>query len=210
MELNQIKVLFLILSFQIINCEKIQCYFQMIFHLLASEGYYECMVLNVEIFNQNSILLTNADGRHHERKNNDNVQAFYLSDALELQKFPTGIDKIFKNLSMISITNTKLKEITKEDLKVFPNLKNLHIYGSQIKILKEDLFENNLKVEVLWLSDNKISHIDSKSFSKLNNLNVLLLSGNDCESLTDARTREKVLKLIRQIEQNMCHSREFI
>ncbi|KAG5680407.1 hypothetical protein PVAND_009916 [Polypedilum vanderplanki] len=97
-------------------------------------------------------------------KSDDDVNFFYLTGA-NLNFFPRNLENVFKNLELIYIYDSKLIEITSEDLKPFPKLKYFRLYGNPIEVIREDLFTHNPELEVLYLENNEINHIYPKALS---------------------------------------------
>ncbi|CAG9810902.1 unnamed protein product [Chironomus riparius] len=166
---------------------------------------YQCVVKNVEIFKTKNTL-TDAIGSHDGLKTNDDVSWIIISHGI-INKFPAGIDKIFKNLEGIRITNMDLKSVNQEDLKAIKKLKFLNLSSNKITRIDANLFQFNPQLEHISLSNNEISHIDPQAFSGLKSLNQLFLRGNKCKNkllLRSAEDKEQVRKLIRDIEAGNC------
>ena len=166
---------------------------------------YQCIVKNVEIFKTKHIFTT-AIGSHEALKTNDDVSWIIISNGV-MNKFPTGIDKIFKNLEGIRITNMDLKSINQEDLNLFKKLKFLNLSSNKITSIDADLLKFNPQLEHISLANNEINQIDPQAFSGLKNLNQLFLRGNKCKSKQMSRSaedKEQVRKLVRDIEAGKC------
>ncbi len=67
----------------------------------------------------------------------------------------------------------------------FLKLKELTIYNSEIPILKSNLFGPELvKIQKLWLTDNRIQIIEENACTHLTNLESISLSWNEIKSLS--------------------------
>lgn len=101
----------------------------------------------------------------------ENITCFFL---------PDNMDSHFPNLNHLDVTNTGLKIITKDNMKMFPHLKYLYIRKNLIENLPPDLFECNKELQFINLSENKIKIVDEKTFDSLPNLISVNMEGNVC------------------------------
>jgi len=153
---------------------------------------------------QNAVIISSPDeahvdsisGTHLTGKNNDNVDFFYVSQG-QVNYFPHGLNKTFKNLRGITIGNAGLKEVHQRDLKDYPKLMNLYLYNNNLQILEKDLFEFNPNLETIYLHTNKITHIDPNVFDKLSKLKSLYLNSNTCINMEAANNPTEVQKIIK-------------
>jgi len=130
---------------------------------------------------------------------NDAVRGLFIHSQT-LNFFPAGIEKIFINLRAILIGQSKLKRITKANLKPFTELKGLWIYHNEIDTLEKDLFMFNTRLTYIYFISNKLQHIDNKILEPLTQLTTAVFSGNPCISI-DAETPTKIQELKNQIAQ---------
>lgn len=121
-------------------------------------------------------------------KRTNEVQAF-KGDASIINYFPKDLEKQFPNLLAILLNLVQLKEIRQTDLKPFTDLRYLDLFENKIEYLEADLFKYNRRLEVIWLSNNKIKFIDDNIFQGLG-ITSLYLAYNDCvsKSVTDNPT----------------------
>lgn len=110
---------------------------------------------------------------------NNSIQGVKFMNGI-FNYFPSGIENSHPNLKVIMINNCSLKEIQQKDFKPFSELIYLEIYKNLIEKIDKDLFEFNLKLEVLLLSCNKIQFIHPMALKKLKNLKHLNLLENSC------------------------------
>ncbi|KAG5679612.1 hypothetical protein PVAND_009172 [Polypedilum vanderplanki] len=194
-------------TFTVGNSVTMQChYYMQRWWGTNSEYQYQCSVDNYEISFEERVFIEKAKGNHQSGKTNDDVKSFYIHGG-NLKYFPKNLQNVFKNLELIFIANSKLIEITSEDLRPFPKLKYFYLDKNPIEIIKEDLFVHNLELEVLYLVNNKINHIEPKALSQLNKLRAIDLSNNVCKfDKTQAATKFEVLKIVKKIEQGQCLS----
>ncbi|KAG5680474.1 hypothetical protein PVAND_009982 [Polypedilum vanderplanki] len=196
-------------NFTVGNSVTIECNYYMDSWWQTNGNEYQCDVQNKEVFNGNRVTIEKAEGNHQSGKSDDDVKFFYLTGA-NLKYFPRNLENIFKNLELIYIYDSKLIEITSEDLKPFPKLKNFKLYENPIEVIREDLFINNPDLEVLYLWDNEINHIDPKALSHLNKLRAIYFNDNVCKFDKDqVETRSEVLEIIEKIEQGQCLSPKY-
>jgi uncharacterized phage infection (PIP) family protein YhgE len=143
-------------------------------------------------------------GTHAAGKTNDDVQGFECYEC-QMEYFPRGLDKTFKNLRGIFIFRAGLKAIFKEDLEPFDKLKALWLHVNNIEVLEQDLFSGNPKLEYLNLDNNQIKFIHLTVFENLKNLKILWLYFNTCIVQDVANNPSGVLALI-QTAKDQCTS----
>ena len=124
------------------------------------------------------------------------------SEGKNVQYFPRGLEKTFKNLKMIYVEHGRLKEVHQADLKPFTKLISLSLEDNDIEIVEDDLFEFNEKLEVLWLSKNKIMIVGSKVFTNLNNLISLYITSNPCINMEIYHNSTGVKKIVEYATEN--------
>lgn len=77
------------------------------------------------------------------------------------------------------------------------------MFGNQIEILEEGLFDFNQELELVYLNDNKISNIHPNVFDHLTKLATLWLSANKCTVLNSSYNISQTQQNIKQIK-NTC------
>lgn len=95
-----------------------------------------------------------------------------------LPTFPSELSDLFSNLRCVDIFDCGMMEITKADLKNFPNLEKLKLEANQLRFLPGDLFEFNPKVATLSFLDNQIDGIGGQLVDNLPNLIEADFKGN--------------------------------
>ena len=129
---------------------------------------------------------------------NNNVTSFYAYNQ-NIQIFPFGLEKMFKNLFEFTIRNGSLRRITQQNLFPFHNLTYLCLERNLIEVIPARLFQFNNNLKSIDLSHNPIFTINSHVFDHLSKLTTLRLKNNLCidESVHDSRL--KVRRLIRSV-----------
>jgi hypothetical protein len=142
---------------------------------------YLCSVQNFpEITSMTAVQIDSVSGNHQAGKNNDNVEVVDVFQRGRIFYFPQGLTNFFKNLKGIRIEATGLKEIHQSDLKDYSKLKALWLYGNNLEVLEENLFEFTPNLEWISVVNNKITHVDPHVFDKLVKLNTLYIYENPC------------------------------
>jgi hypothetical protein len=132
----------------------------------------------------------------------DKVAKIYIKDKT-VEYFPRGIEKFFPNVRELTIYNSKLKVISKSDLQQFPKLTMFQLSYNDVEVLNDDLFEHNS--ELLWLEieSKKIKTLNATIFNPLKKLKVLSLS-LPCMPAKLAMDRKKVEEIIKETR-NECN-----
>lgn len=97
-----------------------------------------------------------------------------------LNYFPKNLDKFFPSLKGIKVLNTGLKSIKQENLKPFPKLSHLALFGGDLEKLDNDLFAYNPNLQWLALDDNKLNFIGDNLLTHLEKLKKVSLYNNRC------------------------------
>ncbi|KAL7013698.1 hypothetical protein ACKWTF_015535 [Chironomus riparius] len=93
---------------------------------------------------------------------------------------PRGISDFFKNLKLLAIVNSNLKEIRQIDLKGFPELHGLWLPYNEIEVIEWHLFDFNPNIIEIILMENRIKIINSNAFDAVVLLGQLDLLRNVC------------------------------
>lgn len=139
---------------------------------------------------------------HYPGKSNSNVNGID-SYQKTIQYFPSGMDKIFGNLKLISIWHGRIKEIHQSDLRPFSKLVYLSLHQNNIEVIDDGLFDFNPNLEVITLSNNRISHIDQFVFDNLVKLAYLGFDANPCINM-EARASQAMVRDIIRIAKIKC------
>ncbi|XP_070495305.1 putative leucine-rich repeat-containing protein DDB_G0290503 [Chironomus tepperi] len=157
----------------------LQCQFQSQSWIVIHNTYY-CHVQNpVNIFTIDSAYIDQITGSHLNNGTNNDVTGLYIPNKMTFY-FPRGLEKVFKNLKGIEISDCGLKVVHQSDLKAHPKLVELYLNNNQLDVLENGLFDFNSNLELIHLSGNKISFIDFNVFDNLVKLRFLYLDSNSC------------------------------
>jgi len=169
---------------------------------------YQCTVdKNLNILTEDSAVISGVNGSHWS-KSYDDVEGFYAVGQT-IHFFPKDLDKLFKNLKLIEFLSCQLKEIHQSDLKVFPNLVYLYLYGNAIEVIEEGLFDFNPNLELVGFEESEIVHIDPNVFDHLTKLRYFLFFAVRCVNQEVEDSREKVQKVLKVVK-SKCPNSEFL
>ena len=168
---------------------------------------YRCLVQSAVIDTPGKAIIDSVSGKHLVGRSNDVEICFHI-DQKEVYYFPSGLEKIYKNLAGICFFYGPLKEIHQSDLKPYTKLIFLQIAETQIEILEDGLFDFNPNLEYIALSGNKIFHIGVNVFDSLSKLGTLYLDRNSCINMQVKNDRSFVLDIIKATK-NQCMSSDF-
>lgn len=164
---------------------------------------YKCESSNINITTQDAI--TKIEGQHESSQSNaalsnDNVNALRIFEQI-CHFFPSGIEKFLKNLEGIAVQNSQLRDIRKNDLKPFRELKSLSLYGNNLISLEFGLFVYNKKLELVSIYNNKLLYIASDFFEINSNLKKAIFTGNLCVDF-GAFDENEIIILKQKINEN--------
>ena len=100
---------------------------------------------------------------------NSHVSAVIIRDC-EVSKVPQGLMKIFPNLKILHIVRSKLKVVTKNDLAEYKNIEMIEFCNNEIEYLPRDLFEGFMNLEEVSFNGNKLQLIELNILDELDNL----------------------------------------
>ena len=124
---------------------------------------HQCYVTGLTITSEYQTV-TSVNGR----TNRHDCQGLLIADQT-VNFLPQGLEKFFPNIKSIWITNSKLKKITKNDLKPFKALMDLWLSNNDIVELDGDLFEFNRKLNAFSMEGNsKLKHVGEGIFNDFN------------------------------------------
>lgn len=142
--------------------------------------HYQCEVIVIRVDEPNEVVQA-INGTHMAGMTADDVRSIYITDKI-LRFFPKGFDTFFKNIESIQIYNSKLRSITKEDLRPFPRLKDIYLQMNRISVLGADLFHFNPELRRMFFDFNRIRVISSDIFDPIDDLDSFHFTGNICTS----------------------------
>lgn len=153
-----------------------------------------------------SAFISSALGSHQTNKSNDDVLSFHM-ERKNVQNFPKGLEKIFKNLIRIGIKFCSLQEVTQDDLKPFPKLVTLALYDNKIEVLEAGTFAHNKNLQIVDLQNNSLVHIDADVFGELSHLKLLLIASSLCVNMNAVNNFDEYNEVIKRINHNCTNSR---
>ncbi|KAL7014519.1 hypothetical protein ACKWTF_015982 [Chironomus riparius] len=187
----------------------IECEYDIFDNRHAYGDKYRCLVKNdIDIDLPDEVQIESITGDHMSGKSDDNEMHFHISDK-NIQYFPRGMQKFYKNLKGIIIWHSQLKEIHQDDLKPYPGLNNLYLSGNGIEIIEDGLFDYNPDIKVIIFENTKLFHISPTAFNNLAKLKTLFFNGNICTNLYSVKNRAVTLKVIKGAK-NSCTSSDFL
>lgn len=171
--------------------------------------FYRCENSNfLNIISRKRTLIDRHTGTHDDDMNDDNVVFFY-SDSKNVQYFPQGLNKIFKNLKRIIVNSNGLKDLVQSDLKAYPNLRDLILDNNLIEVLHDDLFQYNTNLEGISMENNFIIQIFPRVFEGLTKLENLELTSNFCINMKANNDTTAVQNVIKEAIVH-CSNAEFL
>jgi len=171
-------------------------------------SFYCCKIQNnLNITSRFLSTIGSAKGTHNAGKSNDDVMSI-TADRKNIQYFPNGMEKFFKNINAITILYCRLKKLTQEDLMLFMELLILNLMGNDIEVLEEDVFAFNNNLSQIYLNDNKLIKIDENAFKNLDTLTHLNLKNNLCIDKQAINNPTGVKEVIEEA-QNQCNAEDY-
>lgn len=163
---------------------------------------YSCNNAEITFSADASRNVTAITGGHQAGKDNSYVYGIRLSNLTQLTFMPRLLETWFPNMYAIQISNTNLFQLSQADLKPFPQLLFFKAYGSNLETIDANLFAYNPLLRSISFNSNHIKNIGKDTFTNLNQLSELFLSGNDCINKW-SDTRDGVVALTAQLP-NLC------
>lgn len=135
-----------------------------------------CDAFNVSITSQNETVTSinddgNFDGSSYKTINIEHQIVNFL---------PVGLGRIFPNVIGFRVSNSKLKEVKRKNIRFFPKLEELWLSYNDLEILHSDLFEANPKLRGIYMERNKIIFVGSNILAPLKNLETANFNLNSC------------------------------
>jgi len=188
-----------------IDCLTLHCEYKTGWFSDIDEGEsITCVAMNLIVTSP----LEEVDSVSPHYSNNDDVRGL-LIDQQTVNNFPSGIDRIFKSLRGIQISNSNLMRINKADLQQFPELRGFHAGGNKLKVLEKDLFVNNPKLEYIYFDDNQLRFIEADLLVNLHQLRYADFSNNPCMKEETKTKVQKLKKKFQKRSQNSENARKY-
>lgn len=133
-------------------------------------------------------------GNHLAGRTNDDVTGFSIYNSPITNRLPRNINSFFPNLIAVDWVFGTLSGINSEDLRQFPGLRMLSLFGNQLTLLDSNVFAHNPSLEWIELSNNLITNVGDGLFNNLSNLTFVMFERNPCINFL-ATTPESILEL---------------
>lgn len=195
--------LFLLISLDLANSATLNCTFLSDGWDFAVPNAYICRASKVNFTTK--VDITKVEGEHKNFLVNDHVLAIHIVDQI-CEYFPSGLEKFFQNIQGIAVQKSQLKVIRKADLKPFPKLISLSLYGNQLTTIEYGLFMYNPNLQMLSIFDNKIYAISEDLLDGLSDLKQVHFQGNICIGMF-GKSDEEIKKVKDKIAQS-CQATE--
>lgn len=126
---------------------------------------HKCIVKNFILRARDQVITTiNQEAPNFHR--NQTVTKLYINSQT-IHFLPEGFENFFPNINELQIINSSLKIIDKFDLKSFENLEFLNLPHNNIEALNNDLFVFNPKLRYIYINNNNLKVIGEKVFDVL-------------------------------------------
>jgi len=135
--------------------------------------FYVCKIMNQIIPNCE----LNFVGNHILGMNNNHVQEVRFVNC-SIDHVPQRLMKIYPFMEDLSIWESNIKAIYKDDLAEYKLLKRVYIMNSHIEFLPSDLFEDFQNLEEISFEANNLVLIEPNILDGLNNLKSVCFSDN--------------------------------
>ncbi|KAL7017684.1 hypothetical protein ACKWTF_010483 [Chironomus riparius] len=206
------RILFLVIclviqSFSTSNSVELECAYEKVNY--EESIFYRCENKNtLNLISRKRTLIDKLTGTHEDDMTDDNVVDFY-SDTKNIQYFPQGLSKIFKNLKRVIINSNGIRDLSQSDLKDYPKLEVLILDNNLIEVLHDDLFKYNPDLTWISMESNFITQIYPRVFDGLNKLDNLELTSNYCINMKASNDSTAIQNIIR-VAKVECSNAEFL
>lgn len=166
---------------------------------------YLCDVTSANIKNIDDRLIASFTGVHKDGKNRYDVEGVRFIRAV-VEFFPDGLQHIFPSIVFLSIYKSKLKEITREDLKDLRNLEVIYLRYNLLTTLPNNLFEDMPKLKSINFYGNKLKFVSSKLLKPIQDNGLTYVNFGDNENIDalyapgNSKSVATVKKLMKKID----------
>lgn len=213
-------VLILIASHSVLNvvyCLLIDCEYGL-FGPINQPNYYECRAR--VIFDGDTKHVTDVSQNHLNGLNNSHVNGIVFHHGQTIPVTPGSLQSFFPNLESLSVYNSGVQELKKEDLKGLNRLKHIvfrdnkleilesdlfselpllisiNLIGNKLQVIEEDFFIGNPLLEIIDFSINPIKHVAYHVFDHLHSLRLLYFRYSSCVNRYAENNRTEVELII--------------
>lgn len=141
---------------------------------------YSCRIENQIIPDDVQLELS---GKHHEGKTNFDVGAVYFGKC-QISKVPQGLSKIFPNMKFLRIFDSNLRSVKRDDLKEYSNLVYLSFANNKLELIPGDLLADMTQLQAIGIPHNNLKIIEPNLFNGLKNLKYASIRENPCSNRT--------------------------
>lgn len=134
-------------------------------------------------------------GTHSPGKSNLDVKSIEFVQQ-NTDKLYRKIESFFPNLEGIFVHKSGLKVITKEDVNVFPKLRQLDLFLNSVEEIDGNLFEQNPLIEAFSVFSNPIRSVGYNIFDHLTLLETVHLVNGKCISDRADSNRDRVKNIM--------------
>ena len=138
----------------------------------------DCTVSNLQITTRNQIV-SSVNGQDSKTFSDSNIRAIRVIGQT-VHYLPEGLGYFFPNLEAIQISSLSMKEVNREDLAQFPQLKVLALSNSDLVSLPSNLFEGNPHLLSIGFRSNKLTHVGRGILTPLKKLQEAYFGKNVC------------------------------
>jgi len=131
----------------------------------TDETFYRCVISKQPIHDKIFKLI----GSHKEDKTNNDV-TYVEFRYCTVTRVPQGLTKIFPNLKFLEIFESQLKTVTKADLAEYQNLEKFICRNNEVEFLPGDLFEGFKNLQYISFNGNKLQIVEPNILDGLDNL----------------------------------------
>lgn len=200
----------LVLCLSVTLAFQIQCTYTSDHSYYVLGKIYRCELQNnLNINLQYLTFIESSSGSHSSSKSNNDVLGFQ-ADNKHIEYFPSGLDYIFVNLQLISISYGRIKEVHRTDLRPFPKLITIYLDNNDIEVIEDNLFGFNPDLQAVSFVSNKLVHVGQRAFDNLNQLRYLWLNKNPCidgEAFNDTALVRKLVQNVKSQCVNVKYSK---
>jgi len=175
----------------------------------------QCWIRSCRIPKNIDIKLTGCTYDRYGNNRDLCVNEIHLIDC-DLEEVPRGLGKRFPYLNSLTIKNSKLKSITKNDLTEFKTFNKIDFSSNEIDFLPGDLFEGFENLKTIIFNENKLSVVEPNILDGLDKLKCVSLPGYGSFNVNfavrhfDREMMEVKKSLIEKFCSNIQSSSEFI
>lgn len=160
---------------------------------------YTCTVLHL-FTNSTRRNVSSVSGKHIEQNTDEDITQLYIINQ-QMEYFPIGFTKFFRNLVAIHAGKNQLKHLERNDLKEFTKIRYLYLYTNQLEVLQSDVFQFNQALEYISFYNNRLMHIGSKILLPLTRLKTAYFNKNICIDKQAVMSEQGISELKLEIAQ---------